>query len=341
MTVGETAEKRPGGSLALLVVLTLLLVGSAVGSAFLGAQALPIGEMWRALLAGPNAEGVDHVATILWSIRAPRIVLAGACGWMLASAGVGFQGVLRNPLADPFITGIAGGAAIGASCAVLFGFAGALAGFGASAAAFACAFGGASLVYWTSRRGGRTSVGAFLLAGVAIGSVLWAAITLLLIIAQQSFERIVFWLMGSFSMATWGQVGVALGVGGVGVLGLLGLAKGLNVYSLGEESAAHLGVDVERVKGGVLLFGSLATAAAVSVAGIIGFVGLIVPHIGRRLVGPEHRLLYVAAGLLGASVLIAADTLARAALPPREIPVGVLTALIGAPFLVGLLRTRS
>ncbi len=341
MTEAENEERHPRGSAGLLALLVVLLVGSAAGSAFLGAQSLPFAEMWKALLAGPSAHGTDHVATILWSIRAPRIALAGACGWMLASAGVGFQGVLRNPLADPFITGIAGGAAIGASCAVLFGFAGAIGGFGASAAAFGCAFGGALLVYWTSRRGGRTSVGAFLLAGVAIGSVLWAAITLLLIIAQQSFERIVFWLMGSFSMATWGQVWVAVALGGLGVLGLIGLARGLNVYSLGEESAAHLGVDVERVKGGVLLFGSLATAAAVSVAGIIGFVGLIVPHIGRRLVGPDHRLLYVACGLLGGIVMIAADTLARAALPPREIPVGVLTALLGAPFLVGLLRTRS
>jgi iron complex transport system permease protein len=321
------------------VALAVGLIVVAAASVFAGATLLPPRDVWAALIGGPGASA-DQIGTIVWQIRVPRVLLAAACGWMLAASGVGFQGVLRNPLADPFITGIAGGAAVGASCAVLFGFAGALSGFGAPVAAFVFAFGGSLLVYRTARRGGKTNVAAFLLAGVAIGAVLWAVITLLLIIAQQSFERIIFWLMGSFAQATWGQMVVACVVGGVGVLGLWMLARPLDVYSLGEESAAHLGVDVERLKAGILLYGSLATAAAVSVAGIIGFVGLIVPHIGRRLVSPAHATLYPAAGLMGAILMVLADTVARAALPPREIPVGVLTALIGAPFFVRLLRAK-
>jgi iron complex transport system permease protein len=328
----------PAPTVGVHLVLAGILVAVLLGSVFVGVG--HAGETWRALWAGPSGGHADSMVNVVWRIRLPRILLAGLCGALLASAGVGFQGVLRNPLADPYITGIAGGAAVGSCLTVLSGYSAALWGFGAPAAAFVFAFGGALLVYATSRRGGRTSVGTFLLAGVTIGSVLWAIITLLLILAQQSFDRIVFWLMGSFALATWGQLAVAAVVGGAGIVGLWVLARPLNVYSLGEESAAHLGVDVERLKRGVLLFGSLATAAAVSVAGIIGFVGLIVPHIGRRIVGPRHGTLYPAAALMGATLLILADTAAHAALPPREIPVGVLTALIGAPFLVRLMRAR-
>jgi len=312
----------------LLAALIALVVGAG----------LSMGDIWQGLREGPASK--SPIASILWQIRIPRILMAGSCGWMLAASGVGFQAVLRNPLADPYITGIAGGAAVGAAIALLFGLAAFLGGFAATAFAFVGAFGGALLVYSIARSGGRTQVGTFLLAGLAVGSLLWAVITLLLILANQPFERIIFWLMGSFTLADWPHLAVCVAVGAIGVAGLWTLARPLNVYALGEESAASLGVDVERLKGRVLLFGSLATAAAVSVAGIIGFVGLIVPHIARRMVGAGHGLLYPASGLLGATLLILADTLARTALPPREIPVGVLTAILGAPFFIGLVRRR-
>ncbi len=316
--------------------LLLALVAAMLVSVFIGAERLAVADVWQSLLSGPN--GGDSIGTIVWQLRLPRILAAAACGWMLAAAGVGFQGVLRNPLADPYITGVAGGAAVGASCAVLFGFATALGGFAAPVAAFVFAFGGALLVFGLVRRAGRMNVASFLLAGIAIGSMLWAIITLLLLVAHQPFERILYWLMGSFQQATWETLSVMAIVGGVGVLGLWRLARPLDVYALGEESAAHLGVDVERVKRGALLFGSLATAAAVSFFGIIGFVGLIVPHLARRMFSPRHALLFPSAGLMGAILLVLADTLARSALPPTEIPVGVLTALVGGPFLVAIVR---
>lgn len=313
------------------VLLLLAAVSLAIGTGD------SVREVVSALLAGPDQSGLGRS---LWLVRLPRVLMAGACGWMLATAGVGFQGILRNPLADPYVTGIAGGAAVGASVALAFGFSGLLWGFGTTALAFLCAFGGALLVFAIARGGGGTNVGTFLLAGLAIGSMLWAVITLLLLVAQSSFERVVFWLMGSFTLADWSHLSVCLLVGTVGVIGLSGTGRSLNVYALGEESASSLGVDVERLKRRVLLFGSLATAAAVSVAGIIGFVGLIVPHLGRRLVSPNHTALYPASGLLGAALLIAADTLARTVLPMREIPVGVLTALLGAPFFIRMLRAK-
>lgn len=323
-----------------LGLLAGLLAAAAAGSALVGAERIAIGA---ALFGGPGAE-VDQL--ILWRIRLPRVALAALVGGGLAAAGTVLQALVRNPLADPHMLGVSGGAALGAAAMLMLGSAGALTAgrlpLGAllvPAGAFAGALLAMGLVYRLGSLQGRLQPYMFLLAGVVTNSFCGALIMALNALADFfQAHGILFWLLGSLQTQSWALVAASAAYLVVGVLWLMRHTRAFNVLSLGEESAAHLGVDVARTRRGAFVVSSLLVGASVSVSGMIGFVGLIVPHITRLLIGPDYRLLLPAAVLTGATFLVLADTLARSLFGATEIPVGVVTALCGGPFFVYLLR---
>ncbi len=285
---------------------------------------------------------------IVETLRLPRIALAATVGFALAAAGTVMQGFFRNPLADPSIIGVSSGAAAGAVAAIAFP---ALIPFGGlHLAAFVGALGTAFLVYAIATEGGRTPVATLLLAGVAVQAFLGAAISYMLVYSGDDLREAVVWMMGHLHNSSWGDVAFALPISLVGVLVLGGFTREMNVLLLGEEDAHHLGVNVERTKLLLLTLASIITAAGVAVAGVIGFVGLVVPHIMRLIVGPDHRILLPTSALAGASFLVATDTIARldsVSLPlgiefgMPVVPVGIVTAALGAPFFLFLLTRRE
>ncbi|WP_408958659.1 vitamin B12 ABC transporter permease BtuC [Natrinema sp. 74] len=276
---------------------------------------------------------------IVTQMRLPRIVLAATVGFALAAAGTVMQGFFRNPLADPSIIGVSSGAAAGAVAAIAFP---ALVPFDSlHLAAFVGALVTAFFVYAIATEGGHTPVATLLLAGVAIQAFLGAMISYMLIHSGDGLRAAIVWLMGSLRDKGWSDVEFALPVALLGVLVLGAYARELNVLLLGEEDARHLGVEVERTKLLLLALASIVTAAGVAVTGVIGFVGLVVPHIMRLLVGPDHRVLFPTSALAGASFLVVTDTLARWPAGPTEVPVGIVTAALGAPFFLFLLTRRE
>ena len=287
---------------------------------------------------------------ILFQIRMPRVLLAGLVGASLALSGTTLQGLCRNPMASPFVLGISAGASLGAVCAFVLKIE--LSVLGLSSVplmAFAGALGTTILVYNLARvkplakrdpatAGKHVPIATLLLSGIAVGSVLSALVSLTLVFGERHVAHIVFWLMGGLSRADWNRIGHVIPYFLIGFVVTVVYARDLNAMLLGEEASKHLGIDVERVKLYLLCATSLLTAAAVSVSGVIGFVGLIVPHIVRLIVGPDHRLLVPIAALAGAIFLTVMDTVARTVLSSTEIPVGAITALFGGPFFIFLLR---
>ncbi len=274
--------------------------------------------------------------TIVWDLRLPRVLTTMVVGLALAVAGATFQGLLRNPLADPYVLGTASGAALGAAIAVLipvrivFLEFGLLHGF-----AFVGALAAVTAVYRLSRIGGMAPMTSLLLTGYALGSLLAAALAMAMHLSGAALRQIFAYLLGSFDAASWGRLAGAAPLVLVATVLVLSRARALNGLLLGEESAAHLGIDVRRERVVLLALGSLITAAAVAVSGLIGFVGLVVPHVVRLLVGPNARLVLPLSALFGALLMVLADLAARLL---GEIPVGVVTAVIGAPFFLFLLR---
>ena len=341
---------RPGAAAVLLALTAALLVVVVLGATFGSVAISPpaLGEMTL------NRLGLTHFAVtwrpqdavILFDLRLPRVVGAALVGLALAEAGTLFQGLLRNPLADPFVIGTSGGAMLGAVVGILLsaplGAGVALAGFGiVPLTAFVGALLSMALVYQLARVGGRTPVVTLLLAGFAVSSVLSYTVSFLLILNDQlqlNLPRIYGWLLGGIDVNTWSQLFIVGPVIGVTAIAAVSLANGLNALSLGEEMAERLGIDVERDKRLIIVAGSLLTATAVSIGGLIGFVGLIVPHILRLLCGPDNRLLLPASALTGAAFMVLADLLARTILSPLEIPVGIITAFLGGPYFLYLLR---
>ncbi len=321
---------------ALVVFLLMLGVITAAAGLCLGAEVLSPDRVWHLLLQGDQSS--DAMSVIIWQLRLPRMAMAALVGVLLSVSGVILQGLLRNDLADPYTIGVSSGAAMGASAAVLAGWEAKWHGFGVPFTAFVSAIAATAVVLTVARRGGVLRVSVFLLAGIVVGSFMWSVVTLMLTLAGADVGRVLFWLMGSFADAEWTRVRLLVPFVVLGVVGLRAMAYGLNAFALGEESAAHLGFDVERLKRWAIVLSALSTAAAVSVSGIIGFVGLVVPHMARRLFGADHRQLFWSAAVLGAVLMVWADTLARSIARPAEIPVGVITALLGAPFFVMLLR---
>ena len=276
---------------------------------------------------------------IVWNLRLPRVFLALVIGAMLSSTGVAFQGVLRNPLADPYILGVSVGAAFGAATSMLFFRTSSLLGYFTTPL---FSFVGALLSLWfvmaLANQHGQRDRETLILAGVVIQSLIGAFLSFLIAISGQQMQEIVFWMMGSLANRSWLDVGMLTPYLALGYLYLSLQQRDLNLISLGESAATHLGMDVEKKKIWILVAGSLLTGAAVSVVGIIGFVGLIVPHLMRLIVGPDHRILLPLSTLARAIFLLWADTLARSIIPSREIPIGVITAFIGAPFFAYLLK---
>lgn len=328
----------------LLVVALLVAVGVA---ASVGATTIPLETTVKLLL---NRTGLAHFAitwspqdeAILLTFRLPRVIAAGCVGAALATAGALFQGLLRNPLADPYVVGSSGGAALGAVLGMLLGSQVTVLGFGlVPVGAFLGAVAATLLVISLAGTGGRLPVVSVLLAGFVTSSLLAYVVSLLLVVSEKlqlALPQVYAWLLGGITVSGKGQVEVIFPLVALAVLASLGLARPLNAFALGEEGAARLGVDVERSKLLILVGGALLTAAAVSVSGLVGFVGLIVPHLVRLSCGPDHRVLIPASALGGAVFLILADLLARTLLAPTELPLGILTAFLGGPFFLWLLR---
>ena len=317
----------------LLVLLLSMLLAACFGQVHLS----PI-EVLHELKQGPSAE------TILWTLRLPRILLSALVGASLASAGVAFQALLRNDLADPYLVGVSAGASVGAEATILGHEDAALGGFGLPLASFGSAAAAMTVVYTLARRGGRVQVTSLLLAGVVISAFLGGVSSLLLQLSRPNdAQYLLYRLNGTLQDATLEQCGVTLGFLVAGLILLAMQARAMNVFALGEESAMQLGVETERLKTILIVTGSLLTAATVAFAGIIGFVGLMSPHIARRLARtPDHRRVLPLASLCGAILMVWADTLARSALPDgRELPVGIVTAFLGAPFFCYLLRRQG
>ncbi len=280
--------------------------------------------------------------TIILDVRLPRVILAGVVGAALAVAGATYQGLFRNPLADPYLIGVAQGAALGAVIGFLLPIGGLAVGFGiVPLFAFVGAMLSVIFVYSIARVRKMLPVATLILAGVALGAFLSAIVSYLIITSPEQIHGIMFWLMGSFSLTQWAEVKIALPAVLVGVAVILIYARSLNLMQLGEEQAQQLGVNIERFKLILLAAATLITAAAVSFVGIIGFVGIIIPHAVRLLWGPDYRFLLPLSILVGAVFLILADVVARTVLAPTEIPIGVITAFCGAPFFLYLLRRRA
>ncbi len=322
-------------------VLLALMVGTLLAGVAIGAVAIPISDVLSMFLGvhGQAVNATDRL--IVTQIRLPRVLLGFLVGAALAASGAAMQGLFRNPLASPYVLGIASGASTGATLAILFG------------ARSACLlplgafFGGAlavSIVYGLARgRDRRTSIFTLILAGVAVGA-LFSAVTSFLIFLSSRGERlsdVLFWIMGGLGRATWLSSAILAPIAALGIAAVVFFSRDLNALATGEEGAFHLGVNPEVLSRSLLATTTLLTSAAVAFAGTIGFVGLIVPHVIRLIVGPDHRVLVPVSAVVGGCFLVWSDVAARTVVAPAELPVGVITAFLGAPFFLYLLRTRG
>ncbi|PKN70982.1 MAG: iron ABC transporter permease [Deltaproteobacteria bacterium HGW-Deltaproteobacteria-12] len=322
----------------LAVFLALTLVSLAIGSVHIGPGRV-FQSLIEALAGGRSLSSQEDL--IIFAVRLPRIIFAGIVGASLSLGGVVFQALLRNPLADPYILGISGGSALGAIIGILIGASSFY--LGTPLLAFLGALATVFLVFIVSG-GNRGALldNSLLLSGVVVNAFFSAAILFFLSIADSmELHSITFWLMGDLSRASAREIGVAAACLLGGFILLYRQALKLNLIAQGEENALQLGVNVERTRQWILIVTSLITAVAVSLSGIIGFVGIMVPHMMRLVFGSDHRLLIPASVLFGASFLVAADTVARVVLAPAELPVGVITALCGAPYFIFLLKRKG
>lgn len=324
------------------VFLSVALLVAVVCSAAVGQYDVSVPDVLRAIgaqfsVTTPPSDPV--VMSTLWSIRFPRIILGVLVGAALAVAGAVMQAVFSNPLAEPGIVGVSSGASVGASLAMVFAPA-ALSGFSVPLAAFCSGLVAAGTVYMLSRSGGKAEVLTLVLTGIAVTAVCSALTSIATYVAPTTArDQIVFWQMGSLNGAMWHQVGVVGVVVVVSLMGVLSMSSRLDMLALGEQAAGHVGINVHLLRGWAITLAALLTAAAVSYAGVIGFVGLIVPHILRLVMGPVNRFLIPASMLGGALLLTLSDIAARNLIPYADLPIGIFTALVGGPTFFILLRT--
>jgi iron complex transport system permease protein len=324
--------------------LSVGLVAVVLVAIALGAVLVPVDQVGRMLVGRLLPGLVEQTWTvgdeqIIFDIRLLRVMGCLVVGMSLGAAGAALQGIMRNPLADPYIIGTSGGAGLGATLAMLMPFHMTLLGMGlVPVMAFLGAFIAVMLVYNVAKVGARAPMVTLLLAGFAVSSMMAAILSFLMVVSGDALRQIVIWLMGGVTVVSWTQLLIIVPLFVVGTVALYLYAPALNAFLLGEEQAKYLGVDVERCKLLILMLAALLTGAAVSISGLVGFVGLVVPHVSRLLFGPDHRLLLPASTIVGGIFLVLADLLARSLLPPTEIPVGVVTALCGSPFFIYLLR---
>lgn len=331
----------------ILIFSTIILLFVIVISCYIGTANIKVSEAFKILVYKIFNINIDmsniaeSTQTIIWKIRFPRILVALLVGGTLSVAGATYQGLLKNPMADPYVIGVSSGAAFGAaigiSSKIIFNF------FGLSfisIMAFICAVFVMLIVYRISKIGNKVPITTLLLSGIAVGNFLTAFTSLIMIFSGDSMNKIFFWTMGSFSGKGWDQLASVLPYIVIGIMIIYYYAKDLNIILLGEDTASNLGVNVEKVKKILLITSTIITAAVVSISGIIGFIGLIIPHIARMIVGPDNKSLIPTSFLFGAILLIICDTIARSILS-QEIPVGLITSILGGPFFIYLLRNKK
>jgi len=340
---------RARRAVILSVTLAVLLVGGVIASAVVGqlpiSPAEVVGSVLRAAgIQNPWAPYDQIVESTLWVVRFPRIAMGLAVGAALAVAGAVMQAIFGNPLAEPGVVGVSSGGAFGASVAIVLG----LTAFGSGTIAVFAFAGGllaTLLVYFVSRANGRTEVVTLLLTGIAVNAFAGAGLAFLLFVADSGGrEQIVFWQLGSLNGSRWVEVAIVIGVTAVGTAAAIILGRRYDILSLGERNARHLGVNVEVLRIGSIVLVALLTGVAVAFCGIIAFVGLVVPHVIRMTIGPAHRPLIIASAFGGAALIVLADLLARSVVVGADLPIGLLTSLIGGPFFFFLLfrqRKRS
>jgi iron complex transport system permease protein len=347
--VATAAVRRPPAWIVIPLLLLLLAVAFVI-AVMTGAAGIPAPRLLDAIFGLSGQDGqIERDRLILWSIRLPRIVLAMMVGAMLAAGGAIMQGLFRNPLADPSLVGVSSGAGLAAAVTIVVGdlyfpvIAGHLSLEALPLAAFAGALIATFALYRLATRDHRTSIAIFLLGGIAIAALANSGIGLLVFVADdRQLRDVTFWLLGSMAGSTWPKAAAIAPALFLVAIAIPFMARGLDLLVLGEAEAFHAGIPVQRLKVIAIIVVAAATGAAVSVSGIIGFVGIVVPHLLRLVIGPAHRLLLPASILLGAALLLLADTAARTIAAPAEVPIGIITAAIGAPFfLVMLMRQRS
>ncbi|MEV5411295.1 iron ABC transporter permease [Thermopolyspora sp. NPDC052614] len=340
--------RRPGPPYPLVIgLLVLLLAAAGTAGIAAGSISLPAGQVWGILLHRIHPALADQVwtpvrETIVMDVRLPRVLLCGVIGAGLSVCGMALQALVRNPLADPMLLGVSSGASVGAVGVVVFN----LTLFGAFSlpfAAFAGALAALVAVYFLARSGGRMTTVRLVLAGVATAEVLSAVASFLVVTSgdPHKAQSAVRWMLGGLAGTTWAMVGVPAAAVLLGTAVLLGVSRPLNLLLAGEEAAASLGLDVHRFRAALFVLVAMVIGTVVAVSGTIGFVGLIMPHVVRLLVGADHRRALPATALLGAAFLILADLFARTLITPEEIPVGIVTALVGGPFFLWLMRRRA
>ncbi|MEU6497768.1 iron ABC transporter permease [Streptomyces sp. NPDC046984] len=343
----ETAKPaRRATRVALFTALGAALILVALGSAALGQYGIGFGDVATSVLhrlSGPlglgHPIGDPFAESTLWQIRMPRVVMSLLVGAVLATAGALMQGVFGNPLAEPGVVGVSAGSALGAAFVIAAGI-DILGQFTVPAAAFLAGLAAVLLVYLLSRSGGRTEVVTLVLTGIAINAVAGAGLAFCMFFGSQTArDQIVFWQLGSLNGSRWTYVGSVAPFAAIGLVGACMMARRLDLLSLGDRAARHLGVNVERLRVTAIVLIAIMVAAAVAFSGIIGFIGLVVPHLMRMAIGPGHRVLIPASMLGGAVLLATADVVARTAIAYADLPIGMLTALVGGPFFFWLLRT--
>lgn len=339
------AKKRLRHTLILLSLTAALVLTAGVGISMSPVGIPPITAARIVLNKIPllgaffSEDCLPTYEAIVLGVRLPRLFAGMLVGSALAVAGCAMQGMFRNPMASPYILGVSSGAAFGAALAIVLGIS--FGGYAVPAGAFVFATVAVFIVYSVSRVRGKVLTETLLLAGIAVGAFFSALVSFMNYIAGERLPAIVFWIMGGLWASSWDKVIVASPLVIVGIAAMLPLSRDLNLMLVGEGEAVDLGVNVEKTKRLILVLSALITAAAVCVSGVIGFVGLIIPHTMRIIVGPDHRILLPSSCLVGAIFLVWTDTLARAIIWPAELPVGVITALFGAPFFLYLLRRRK
>lgn len=333
----QVLRARNRNRVLLFIVLVFALVSGTIASLVIGQYTIPIGELPRILAVGPlGVSAMDE--SVIWQIRLPRLVLGLLVGAALGVGGALMQAVFANPLAEPSVIGVTAGAGVGAALAIVLG----ISWFGATTVpvfAFLSGLLTTWMVYQLARFAGRIRVINLVLVGIAVNAVAGALISFFIFIAPTSSrEQVVFWQMGSLSGAKWAHISVVAVLIGAGIAVALLLVGKLDVLALGDRAAGHVGIDVARLRVLALLLATLLTAGAVSYAGLIGFVGLVVPHIIRTVAGPSNVVLLPASALGGAALIVLADTAARSIIDFADLPIGIFTALVGGPTLFILLR---
>lgn len=331
----------------LLVALALGNIVSVVMGVGIGAVRVPAGVVWEVIVTevrGSTAESdvATNVRQIVWELRVPRVALAGIVGAGLSLVGVAIQALVRNPIADPYVLGVSSGASVGATLVILFGVFGGLGSAAITVAAFLTALASMAIVYAVAQRGGHLEPLRLVLTGVVVGYVL-AAVTSFLVFRgdPRAAEQVLFWLLGSFGRARWSTLWDPTIVLVAGLVLLLVRARALDALLAGDEAAVTLGIPVNRLRLELFVVTAALTAVMVAVSGAVGFVGLVVPHVVRVLVGSLHRRVLLVATLTGSVFMIWVDVAARTLAAPQEIPVGIITALVGGPMFIVLMRHRD